>query len=208
MKDVLIYTLLFLFLSCKEKIEDFHPYSYDGEYPVSMTGSPIRTYMPEKLGGDMEVYFNGHSWNHAPYLSLNAYTIDSSFTNNSQAQFSIDINSLLTNEPVDACILETLYIRIPMATGRFMFTKELLQKGQLNTKFYSMDCDAGKDSYIIDPSISSWIDIKRYDTTSRVLEAEFNISFLIKERNYQFGPIYPTHVNLSGSLKTVARVFK
>ena len=78
----------------------------------------------------------------------------------------------------------------------------------MKAQFYTVNCDAGKDTYIVDPSSKSWVDIKRYDTTSRVLEAEFNISFLIKERNYQFGPIYPTHVNLRGRLKTVAKVFK
>lgn len=208
MKKILIGVLVFFVIACKEEIEEFHPYSYDGEYPVSMTGNPIATYIPQKLGGEMDVFFNGHSWNHGPYLSLYAYTIDSSRTDNGQAQFAVDISPLLTNEPIGACILETLYFRIPMATGRFTFAKGLTPKGEIKAQFYSLDCDAGKDTYIVDSSSNSWVNIKRYNTTSQVLEAEFNISFLIKERNYQFGPIYPTHVNLRGSLKTVARVFK
>lgn len=208
MKKILICILILFVTSCKEKIEEFHPYSYDGEYPVSMTGGPISTYIPQKMGGEIDVFFNGHSWNHAPYLSLCGYSIDSSRTDNGQAQFAIDVIPLLTNEPIGACILETLSFRTPMATGRFTFTKALVPKGEIKAQFYTVDCDAGKDSYIVDPSSNSWIDIKSYDTASRVLEAEFNISFLIKERNYQFGPIYPTHINLRGSLKTIARVFK
>ncbi len=208
MKKILFCILIFLITSCKEKIEEFHPYSYDGEYPVSMTGNRISTYVPQKLGGEIDVFFNGHSWNHAPYLSLYGYTFDSSRSDNGQTQFAIDVIPSLTNESIGACILETLSFRIPMATGRFIFTKVLVSKREINAQFYTVDCDAGKDSYIVDPSSNSWVDVKRYDITSRVLEAEFDISFLIKERNYQFGPIYPTHVNLRGRLKTVTRVFK
>lgn len=209
MKNSLIGVVIFLVIACKEEPEKFHLNSYDGEYPVSMTGSPIATYVPQKLGGEIDVFFNGHSWNHGPYLSLYAYTIDSSRTDNGQAQLAVDISPLLTNEPIGACILETLYFRIPMATGRFLFTKALAaSKGEIKAQFYSVNCDAGKDSYVVDPSSNSWVDIKRYDPTSRVLEAEFDIRFLIQERNYQFGPLYPTHIHSRGSLKTVARVIK
>lgn len=77
-------------------------------------------------------------------------------------------------------------------------------------RFASINCDAGKDGYIVDHSSSdsSWIDVKRYDATSRALEAEFNLSFVAKDRDYSYGPIYPIHIYMRGTLKTVAQIFK
>lgn len=209
MKAILIGGLLFSLVACQKDEEAFQPYFYDGEYPATMTGGRIKTYVPEKIGGEMEVLFKEHSWNHAPYLSLNAHEMDSSVTNNGQRQFNISIGSLLTYG-FDACVLETFYVQIPLATGRFIFTKDLPPKGEITARFSSINCDAGKDGYIVDHSTSnsSWIDVKRYDATSRALEAEFNINFIVKERNYSFAPIYPIHINMRGKLKTVAKVFK
>ncbi len=209
MKALLISSLILLLVGCRKEQEPFRPYAYDGEYPATMTGERIKTYVPEKRGGEINVFFNGHSWNHAPYLSLNAHEMDLSVTNNGEVQLSIDIATLLTNEPIDACIFETLHIQIPLARGRFTFTKELPLNGEISARFYSINCDAGKDNYVVNHSAtSSWIDVKRYDTVSRALEAEFDLSFVIKERNYAFGPIYPTHVHMRGTIKTVAKVFK
>lgn len=210
MRAILICCLFLVAVACEKKEEVFQPYFYDGEYPTTMAGNRIKTYVPEKMGGEMEVFFNGHSWNHAPYLSLRAYEMDPSITNSGQAQFDIGITSLLTNEPIDACIVETLHVRIPLAKGRFVFTKDLPPKGEITARFSSINCDAGKDGYIVDHSTSnsSWIDVRRYDVSSRALEAEFNLSFVVKDRNYSFGPIYPIHITMRGKLKTVAEVFK
>lgn len=209
MKAILLCCLLLVVISCEKKEEIFQPYFYDGEYPATMTGSRIRTYEPEKIGGEMEVFFKGHTWNHAPYLSLNASLFDSSRTGNGQGELEVGVSSLLT-KGFDACIFESLYIRIPLAKGRFVFTKDLPPKGAITSQFYSINCDAGKDGYIVDHSsgTSSWIDVKRYDAISRVLEAEFNISFVVKDRNYSFAPINPIHIHMRGTLKTVAKVSK
>lgn len=207
---ILICFLLFVGLSCKERDEVFQPYFYDGDYPVSLTGKPLRTYVPQKLGGTIDGEFNGHSWNHAPYLSVGAWLVDPSITNNGQAQWEINVGSLVTNEPIDNCVVETLYIRIPQAKGRFVFREDLPPKGEIKAYFRSINCDAGKDGYVVDHTgnTSSWIDIKRYDTSSRVVEADFDIRFIKKERNDAFGPIYPTHIHLRGTLSTVAGVLK
>lgn len=207
MKHTLLYVFFLLVFSCKED-EEFRPYAYDGAYPVRMDGSRIQTYTPEKHGGEFDVQFNGHTWNHAPYLALYASEMPPSVSVIGETQLSIGIHSLLTFGHIDPCIFENLSLRIPLKTGRYVFGKDIPESAEVNAHFSSINCDAGKDYYRPDPSKSSWVDVTRYDAGSRALEAEFNLSFLIKDKNLDFAPIYPQHVNLKGKIKTVAKLFE
>lgn len=114
MKNICLYLLLFLSLACKKE-ENFNRYTYNGAYPRNMDGSRIRTYTPEIHGGEIQVKFNGHSWNHAPYLSLHASEINPPFT--SSDKLEINLYSLLTFTHIDPCVLETLHITIPLKKG-------------------------------------------------------------------------------------------
>lgn len=81
-------------------------------------------------------------------------------------------------------------------------------KTGLGASFYSINCTMSKDHYQLDLTKTRWLDIKRYHKTTRGLEAEFDMNFIIQTRNSDFGPIYPKHVNLKGKIKTVATLFE
>lgn len=200
-----LLSLLFFILSCK-KDEKFDRFNYEGEYPRSMDGSVIKTYTPKIHGGEIEAQFNGHDWNHAPYLWVQASEMNPPYTSSGDQELSIGISSLLTFGHIGPCVYETLNIRIPLKEGMYTISNGLYEKGT-GAVFRSVNCDAGKDEYHINPATKSWVNLKRYNKTTRELEAEFNIHFLIKVRNSNFGPIYPKEVKLVGRTKTVATLF-
>lgn len=204
-----MYLLILLALACKK--EEFRPYDYNGEYPRNMDGSRIKTYSPQIHGGAIQVKFNGHSWNHAPHLSLRAHEMNPPFTNSGGQEFEINIGSLLTYGHIDPCAFESLHLRIPLKQGRLVFSEEVgnqITKTGLGAVFYSINCDAGKDHYKLDLTKTSWVDLTRYDKATRALEAEFDLNFVILIRNSDFGPIYPKQVNLKGKIKAVAKLFE
>jgi hypothetical protein len=207
MKSLLFCIFLMMF-SCKKNEELFDPYTYDGEYPKSLTGEAIQTYSPAISGGEINVLFNGHPWNHAPYLSVYTTIINAGDTNSGVSQLEVGIATLLTKPLIDPCVFERIHLRIPAQAGKFVFDKSLSFQDEITARFYSVNCDATKDNYQLDPSKDNWIDIKHYDAASRSIEAEFNTNFIIERRNSSFGPIYPKHVSISGSIKAVAKVLK
>jgi hypothetical protein len=196
---------LFFILSCK-KDEKFDLYNYEGEYPRSMDGSVIKTYTPEILGGTIEAKFNGHSWNHAPYLRIRAAEINSPFTKSGDQELNISIGSLLTNQPIESCVVESIFIQMPLKEGIYKLSDGYYEKG-VGAVFRSVNCDVGKDEYQINLGKENWVNLKWYNKNTRELEAEFHLNFLIKVRNSNFGPIYPKEVKLTGSTKTVATLF-
>ncbi len=198
---------MLLALGCKK--EEFRPYDYNGEYPRNMDGSRIKTYSPQIHGGDIQVKFNGHSWNHAPYLSIRAYEMNPPRTNSGGQDLTMSIGSHLTFGHIEQCNFEVISVGIPLKEGRLSFNDQIgnqLSTTGLGATFISINCDAGKDHYKLDLSKTSWIDLTRYDKATRALEAEFNMHFIMEIRNSNFGPIYPKQVNLKGKIKAVAKL--
>lgn len=124
MKKIGLYLLLLLMLACKKE-EEFNPYDYDGEYPRSINGNRIKTYSLEIHGGVIEVQFNGHNWNHAPYLWIQAHEMNLPITNNGSQELSISIGSLLTFGHLDACVSEFFHLQIPLKEGLVVFRRIL-----------------------------------------------------------------------------------
>ncbi|MCF0060620.1 hypothetical protein MUK70_15355 [Dyadobacter chenwenxiniae] len=203
MKTVSILVFVILTFSCKDDI-GFNPNSYDGQYPKNMDGSDIQTYKSEILGGQIEASFNGHTWNHAPYLSINAEVLSPPNSVGGSQELFISISSLLTNRPIESCILETLLFRVPLATGITSMNKfvELTEHEYTVLKFTSINCDAGKDQYVMDRSVENTINVLSYDPLTGAIHAEFDLSFKISQRNSSFGPIYPERVVLKGRVET------
>lgn len=206
-KKLLYCFFVVLVLGCKED-ETFDLYSYNGEYPKNMDGSQIKTYIPKVNGGTIDVDFNGHSWNHTPYLSLYATEFNPPTTVSNEKEIEINIYAQLTNQFPYACGLETAYFRIPLKTGK-VFLKEYAQSFQHEyyiVNFSSANCDATKDRYELDKEKSSWINITSYNNTTREMVAEFDVNFKMNDRNSDFGPVYPEQVNLKGKITTVTKL--
>ena len=196
---LLLHIFLLLALSCKEKEEVFNIFTYNGAYPRNMDGSVIKTYTPEIIGGDIDAQFNGHTWNHAPYLRVYAAEWNRGLTLGSKQELEVLIHSILTIDKVSPCILENFYFRIPLKTGIVPVNESI---GAVS--FTSINCDAGKDDYKLDKNKNNTINIIGYDKDTRELKAEFDVNFVIKDRNSNFGPIYPEHIHIKGKIKAVA----
>ena len=206
-KGSLFFFLLILGAACNDgKDKAFDPWAYDGEYPRSMTGDKIKTFNPEIKGGEIEARFNGHTWNHAPFLATTASIWNPPKSVSDQQEISIGIQSLLTYLHIESCIVESFYFRIPLKIGRISLNKYAsgMQYEYNVTDFTSINCDAGKDHYRLNPRKQSWIEITSYDPTTREVEATFDVSYQMEDRNSDFGPVYPEHVNIQGRIKTVA----
>ncbi|MCF0072200.1 hypothetical protein LZD49_17090 [Dyadobacter sp. CY261] len=203
----LFFLLLTLGLACKDgKEKAFDPWTYDGEYPQSMNGDKIKTYIPEIQGGEIDARFNGHTWDHAPFLETTAHIWNPPNSVSDQQEISISIQSLLTRAHIEPCIFESFYFRVPLKIGRLSLNEYAsgMQYEYNVTDFTSMNCDAGKDHYKLNAGKQSWVEITSYDSTTREIQATFEVSYQMEDRNSDFGPIYPEHVNIQGRIKTVA----
>lgn len=202
------FFILFIFvISCKdEKDNPFDQWSYDGEYPRSITGEKIKTYSPEIKGGEIEAHFNGHPWNHAPFLATTANIWDPPKSVSHQREINIGIQSFLTYGHIEPCVLESFYFRIPLKVGRISLNDYAsgIQYEYSVTDFTSINCDAGKDHYKLNPAKQSWVEITSYDSTTREIQATFDVSYQMEHRNSNFGPVYPEHVNVQGRINVNA----
>ena len=200
------FFLLLVLLSC-EKEEEFNIYSYDGEYPRNMDGSRIKTYNPEVKGewGEIDIQFNGHPWNHAPYVGRNISGYYPSQTVTGEREVGVSIYSLLTNTPVEPCVSEQFSLHVPLKPGRVDLNQRVKmvppQEEYRFAKFISVNCDAGKDRYGLNLDKASTANVISFDETTNKLEVWFDVYFKIKTRNSDFGPIYPTHIHLRGTVK-------
>lgn len=203
----LFFILLCLGVACNdEKDKAFDPWTYDGEYPRSMTGDKIKTFDPEIKGGEIDARFNGHAWNHAPFLATTANIWNPPKSVSGQQEISIGIQSLLTYVDIESCVFESFYFRIPLRIGRISLNKYASgMPYEYNvTDFTSVNCDAGKDHYKLNLSKQSWVEITSYDRATREVEATFDVSYQMEGRNSNFAPVYPEHVHIQGRIKAVA----
>lgn len=206
MKKVFTCFFLLLVFACRED-KNFDPYSYDGNYPRNIDGSEIKTYTPNIIGGKIEAYFNGHSWNHAPFLSVNVSRFDPPKTISGESEVIITISPMLTATPIEPCLMETFLVRAPLKIAAISLNdfSKLNEQEYASVKFTSMNCDAGKDQYVLDRQNSSVVKVLSYDETTKELRAEFDVYFTISERNSDFGPIYPEKVHISGNIEAVVK---
>ncbi|SDG89925.1 hypothetical protein SAMN04487996_12518 [Dyadobacter soli] len=202
MKKICFYLLVLLASACKED-EKFDPNSYNGEYPRNLDGSKIETHDPTLLGGEIESYFNGHSWDHAPFLSVYINRFDPPQTATGEPEILIGIYPMLTAQQIESCLMESFVVRAPLKVS----TTSLNEFTQLHTpeyahvKFTSMNCDAGKDQYMLDRSKESTVKVTSYNADDKEVQAEYDVYFRIAQRNSTFGPIYPEKVHLRGKVK-------
>lgn len=202
--NLFLYLLLFLLaFSCNEKEEEFNIYSYNGAYPRNKDGSVIKTYTPEIIGGEIDAQFNGHPWNHTPYLGVSVTEWNPPRVSENEQTIDLLINSYLTYGHIMPCLLESFSFRTPLKEG-VVFVNESIGLQYETARFLTINCDAGKDKYKLDKKKNNTISIVSYDKNTRELRAEFDVSFVIKDRNSDFGPIYPKHVHIKGKIKTVA----
>jgi len=201
--ELFLYLLFLLAFSCKEKEEEFNIFFYDGAYPRNMDGTVIKTYTPEIIGGEIEAKFNGHKWNHAPYLVVQATDMEHYRSKDGERRISVSIGSMMDHGYPGACIFESYSFNIPPGVGVTQVNKSIGSSLE-DARFTSINCDAMKDHYKLDKNKPNTINVISYDQNSRELRAEFDVSFVIKERNSNFGPIYPKHVRIQGRIKTIA----
>lgn len=206
MKNLMILFFLFLAFSCKEE-KKFDPFSYNGSYPRNLDGSEIKIYTPNILGGKIDAYFNGHSWNHAPFLAVYANRFDPPATVTNETEVMISISSMLTATPIEPCLLETFLVRAPLKVGSIDLNdfSKLNPLEYASVKFTSINCDAGKDQYVLDRQRSNKVNILNYDANTNLIKADFDVHFTIQERNSDFGPIYPEHVHLRGTIEATVK---
>ncbi|WP_428666468.1 hypothetical protein [Runella sp.] len=201
MKRLMCYFLLILSLACNKE-EKFDKYFYDGAYPRNMDGSIIKTYEPKAVGGEVEAEFNGHVWNHAPFMVVSAFVTLSPTTN--EKLISVIISPYLTYQGVgESCTFESFTFKIPLTTEKVLlneYTKAELHEYNL-VSFRSINCDAIKDDYKLDRERTNWAFVRTYDPVTKVVQVEFDAGFKISSRNSNFGPIYPEHVNVRGKAK-------
>ncbi len=207
MKHVIIYLFIILACACKDD-EKFDPNSYDGQYPRNLDGSEIKTYDVKVFGGEIEAYFNGHSWNHAPFLSVNVTRFDPPQTATDGPEVMIGIYPMLTAPQLESCLMEGFIVRAPLkvSTTSINDFTNAHEPEYAHVKFTSMDCDAGKDQYALDRDKSSTVKITSYDQERKEIEAEYDVYFKIAQRNSTFGPIYPEKVHLRGKIKSVINI--
>jgi hypothetical protein len=201
-KSLLLYAMIILFAGCSDP-EEFDIYSYHGSYPRNMDGSQIKTYEPLLSGGDAKIDFNGHLWNHSPYIRIFAAKFSSSQSGGLD-KIEIMIQAMRNNDWTEPCGMEHLYFRLPLRQG--VVDVNGLFDGQNqsdNINFISVDCDATKDRYGLDTSKNNLVRIIRYDNDTQELELEFNVHFKMLYRNSDFGPIYPEEVKMKGTLETM-----
>ncbi|WP_353721056.1 hypothetical protein [Dyadobacter sp. 676] len=205
MSRILIWLFIILAFSCKDD-EKFDPNNYDGQYPRNLDGSEMKTYNTQVIGGKIEGYFNGHSWNHAPFLSINVTRFDPPKTTANEPEVIINIATMLTGSQIEPCLMESFLVRAPLkvsTTSINDFTK-LHDPEYAHVKFTSINCDAGKDQYALDRSKPSIVKITQYDIENKEIHAEYDVYFSMIVRNSNFGPVYPEKVHLQGKL--VAKV--
>ena len=111
---ILIAILIALVVGCKEK----EPTPLDEGYPMYPSGERIKLYDTQKFGGTFDVKFNGHLWNHYPYLTLNIYKeAQEKFGKDSVLSVHFWMYQNLLN--IDPCIKESLNLMIPLKKGDY-----------------------------------------------------------------------------------------
>lgn len=199
------FFLLLLTLIACHKEDIFDPKNYEGEYPRNMDGSQIQTYTPQIKGGEVSIKYNGHTWNHTPFLTLYGMERNLIDNNVNQKMLNLSVYAATTDFEMDNCVKEFIVFQLPFELGKKNVTKDYLNKPFKIISYYTLDCDAGKDEFGIDFSKSSWLDVKSFDETTRQLQFEFDINFIITKRQSDFGPIYPKYVNFKGSCTTTVK---
>lgn len=192
-------------IACK-KDDVFDPKVYEGEYPRNIDGSQITTYTPQIIGGDIQIKYNGHDWNHTPYIYSNIFSANLIDENNvSKSVIIVKLMAMTTNNKINDCILENLVISLPFEVGRSSLTKDFFSSYIKKISYATSNCDANKDDYALDFSKSNWFEIKSYNEVSKELQVEFDVNFIITKRNVDYGPVYPGHVNFKGTCKTILK---
>lgn len=204
MSKPISFLLLFVLLSCKK--EEFNIYYYDGEYPKKMDGHRIDTFSPEISGGEISIFYNGHAWNHAPFLKLITKERNPPKSVFGVREIEVTVfHSLDAPSVIGGCLVETLNIQCPLKEGKFdLNTLSKVVDHEYNTIFYStINCDAGKDHYKLNMEKTNFVEIVRFEEGSREIEITVDVNFKMSRRNPNFGPVYPANVNLRGTIKGI-----
>ncbi|MGX5854414.1 hypothetical protein ACWKW6_12240 [Dyadobacter jiangsuensis] len=180
--------------------DKFDAYSYDGDFPRNMNGSQIKTYQPTIIGGDIKVTYNGHDWNHAPFLKVSAAVFESVDTTGRKI-IEIFASSLLDNDLSNPCSLEHLLFRVPSESSTIDLNKFADHfEDEIGVNFITANCDATKDRYLLDKTQRNWVKLVRYDTLNKEVKVQFDAHFRMYDRNPDFGPVFPETVHLNGTI--------
>jgi len=198
--------LLVAFLSGCKDADKFDIYSYNGAYPRNIDGSQIETFEPQVSGGNVALSFNGHAWNHSPYIRVFAESFGP-VQSGGIDELDLSVQAMVNNNLIEPCGMESLYLRVPLKEGN-IDTKGLM-KGQQQSdyiRFSSVNCDATKDRYELDLSRQNILRLVKFDSSTQTVEISMDLHFQMLDRNSDFGPIYPEKIDIKGTVKTMIRL--
>ena len=199
MKKSNLWTWLIAFLlGCQNNSIDAA--SYDGEYPIWNSNVKSQKYIPKQIGGDFEIFFNNHLWNHWPLLKMKGVK----FKVDNQTFVNISINAEQNDLPSDCLSNEHLAFQY-LLNKREYFNDDFGKYPW--TGFFVPNCDASKDDYILDENYRNWLKITKYDSLSNQMDGNFDMRFKVNRKSSTL-PIYPNNIWMHGSFSTILELRK